>query len=91
VPRNEIAAAVGIAPFFLDDVLVPARRMSAAALERSFRRLYQSDRTLKSARIDPDLSSPAWCASSPTTPAAAPVNARIALDDPTGRGYFARR
>jgi DNA polymerase-3 subunit delta len=54
-PRNEIAAAVGIAPFFLDDVLVPARRMSAAALERSFRRLYQSDRTLKSARIDPDL------------------------------------
>ena len=53
--RNEIAAAVGIAPFFLDDVLVPARRMSVAALERSFRRLYQSDRTLKSARIDPDL------------------------------------
>jgi DNA polymerase-3 subunit delta len=55
VSRNEIAAAVGIAPFFLDDVLVPARRMSVAALERSFRRLYQSDRTLKSARIDPDL------------------------------------
>jgi DNA polymerase-3 subunit delta len=54
-PRPEIAAAVGIAPFFLDDVLIPARRMSVAALERSFRRLYQSDRTLKSARIDPDL------------------------------------
>jgi DNA polymerase III subunit delta len=54
-PRNDIAAAVGIAPFFLDDVLVPARRMSVAALERSFRRLYQSDRTLKSARIEPEL------------------------------------
>jgi DNA polymerase-3 subunit delta len=54
-PRQEIAAAVGIAPFFLDDVLIPARRMSVAALERSFRRLYQSDRTLKGARIEPEL------------------------------------
>jgi len=54
-PRQEIAAAVGIAPFFLDDVLVPARRMSGEALERSFRRLYQSDRSLKSARIDGEL------------------------------------
>jgi DNA polymerase-3 subunit delta len=54
-PRQEIASAVGIAPFFLDDVLVPARRMSEVALERSFRRLYQSDRSLKSSRIDPDL------------------------------------
>lgn len=54
-PRMEIAGAVGIAPFFLDDVLAPARRMSEVALERSFRRLYLSDRTLKSSRIDPDL------------------------------------
>jgi DNA polymerase-3 subunit delta len=54
-PRMEIAGAVGIAPFFLDDVLIPARRMSEAALERSFRRLYQSDRSLKSSRIDPEL------------------------------------
>ena len=46
---------MGIAPFFLDDVLIPARRMSVAALERGLRRLYQSDRTLKSARIEPDL------------------------------------
>jgi DNA polymerase-3 subunit delta len=53
--RPEIAAAVGIAPFFLDDVLIPARRMSVGALERSFRRLYQADRTLKGARIDPEL------------------------------------
>jgi DNA polymerase-3 subunit delta len=55
-PRLEIAGAVGIAPFFLDDVLAPARRMSEAALERSFRRLYQSDRSLKSSRLDPELS-----------------------------------
>jgi DNA polymerase-3 subunit delta len=54
-PRMEIASAVGIAPFFLDDVLAPARRMSEAALDRSFRRLYQSDRSLKSSRIDPEL------------------------------------
>jgi len=54
-PRLEIAGAVGIAPFFLDDVLLPARRMSEAALERSFRRLYQSDRALKSSRVDPEL------------------------------------
>ena len=46
---------MGIAPFFLDDVLVPARRMSHAALARSFDRLYRADRTLKSSRVDPDL------------------------------------
>jgi DNA polymerase-3 subunit delta len=55
VPRIEIAAAVGIAPFFLDDVLVPAGRMSTAALERSFTYLYQADRSLKSSRIDPEV------------------------------------
>jgi DNA polymerase-3 subunit delta len=55
LPRPAIAAAVGIAPFFLDDVLIPARRMSEATLERSFRRLYQSDRNLKGAKIDGDL------------------------------------
>jgi DNA polymerase-3 subunit delta len=54
-PRAEIAARVGIAPFFLDDVLVPARRMSHATLGRSFDRLYQADRRLKSSRVDPDL------------------------------------
>jgi DNA polymerase-3 subunit delta len=54
-PRNDIASAVGIAPFFLDDVLNPARRMSLVALERSYERLYQADRTLKSSRVDPDL------------------------------------
>ena len=55
VPRAEIAAAVGVAPFFLDDILAPASRMSVAALRRSFLELYQADRSLKSSRIDPDL------------------------------------
>jgi DNA polymerase-3 subunit delta len=55
VPRQEIATAVGIAPFFLDDVLIPAGRMSTAALERSFKYLYQADRNLKSSRIDPEI------------------------------------
>jgi DNA polymerase-3 subunit delta len=53
--RPEIAGAVGISPYFLDDVLGPARRMSQAALARSFERLYRADKTLKSSRVDPDL------------------------------------
>jgi DNA polymerase-3 subunit delta len=53
--RNDIAAAVGLPPFFLDDVLVPARRMSEAALRRSFQRLYAADKALKSSRIDGDV------------------------------------
>ena len=54
-PRGEIAAAVGMSPYFLDDVLVPARRMSLAALARAFERLFQSDQALKSSRVDGDL------------------------------------
>jgi DNA polymerase-3 subunit delta len=54
-PRADIAAAVGVAPFFLDDILAPAGRMSVAALRRGFLRLYRADRSLKSSRIDPDL------------------------------------
>jgi DNA polymerase-3 subunit delta len=54
-PRGEIASAVGISPYFLDDVLVPARRMSRATLARAFERLYQSDLALKSSRVDEDL------------------------------------
>jgi DNA polymerase-3 subunit delta len=54
-PRGEIASAVGISPYFLDDVLVPARRMSRATLARAFERLYQSDVALKSSRVDEDL------------------------------------
>jgi DNA polymerase-3 subunit delta len=54
-PRPEIASRVGLAPHFLDDVLIPARRMSDQALAQSFELLYQADRTLKSSRVDPDL------------------------------------
>jgi DNA polymerase III subunit delta len=53
--RAEIAAAVGMSPYFLDDVLVPAKRMSRLALARAFERLYQSDQALKSSRVDDDL------------------------------------
>lgn len=53
--RNDIAAGVGINPYFLDDVLVPARRMSRAALERAFERLYVADVELKSSKLDPEI------------------------------------
>ena len=53
--RPEIAAGVGMSPYFLDDVLVPARRMSRAALAAAFERLYQADRALKSSRVDAEL------------------------------------
>jgi DNA polymerase-3 subunit delta len=53
--RGEIAAAVGMSPYFLDDVLLPARRMTHGALARAFDRLYEADRALKSSRVDGDL------------------------------------
>jgi len=53
--RGDIAAAVGINPYFLDDIMVPARRMSRAALERALERLYQADLALKTSRVEPDL------------------------------------
>ena len=53
--RNEIAAGVGINPYFLDDVLAPARRMSRASLERAFERLYAADVDLKSSKLDPEI------------------------------------
>ena len=53
--RGDIAAAVGINPYFLDDILVPARRMSRAALQGAFERLYQADLGLKTARLEPEL------------------------------------
>lgn len=55
MPREQIAGAVGVPPFFVDDVLVPARKMSNQALARGFERLYKADRTLKSSRIDGEL------------------------------------
>ncbi len=54
-PRGEIAAQVKINPYFLDDVLLPARRMSGPALDRSFRRLYQADWVFKQSRVDSEI------------------------------------
>ena len=53
--RDEIAAGIGVPPFFLDDILAPARRMSIRTLARGFERLYQADRALKSSRVDGEL------------------------------------
>ena len=53
--RPEMASKVGMSPHFLDDVLVPARRMSTGALARSFALLYQADCSLKSSRVDPEI------------------------------------
>jgi DNA polymerase-3 subunit delta len=54
-PRNEIAVRVGMSPHFLDDVLVPAKKMSTSALVHSFDLLYKADQSLKSSRVDPDI------------------------------------
>jgi DNA polymerase III subunit delta len=53
--RGDIASGVGINPYFLDDIMIPARRMSRAALERGFEWLYQADLALKTSRVEPEL------------------------------------
>ncbi|HXU03701.1 MAG TPA: DNA polymerase III subunit delta [Polyangia bacterium] len=53
--RGDIAAGVGINPYFLDDVLAPAKRMSRAALERALERLYQADLLVKTSKVEPEL------------------------------------
>lgn len=53
--RADIASAVGIPPFFVDEILAPARRMAPGALRRGFERLYHADVQLKSSRIDDEL------------------------------------
>jgi DNA polymerase III subunit delta len=55
VSRDQIAAAVGVPPFFVDDVLGPARRMTEPTLARGLERLFQADRALKSSRIDGEI------------------------------------
>jgi DNA polymerase-3 subunit delta len=56
LPRNDLAARIGVPPFFLDDFLGPARRMSVAALERSLLRLHQAERAFKGAsKMDPEI------------------------------------
>jgi DNA polymerase-3 subunit delta len=54
-PRDQIAASVGVPPFFLDQVLGPARRLSGKALYRGWEALYRADRLLKSSRVDPEI------------------------------------
>ena len=53
--RSDIAKAVGLPPFFIDDALGPAQRMSVAALARSHRSLSRADVELKSSRVPPEL------------------------------------
>jgi DNA polymerase-3 subunit delta len=53
--RSEIASAVGINPYFLDDILVPAKRMTRASLAGAFDRLFQADVDLKSSKMDPEV------------------------------------
>ena len=55
MPRDQIAGAIGVPPFFVDDILAPARRMSTRALGNGFERLYRADKALKSSRIDGEL------------------------------------
>lgn len=54
-PRAELPAAIGVPPFALDEILGPARRMTVPALKRSFDKLHQADRLLKSSRVEPEL------------------------------------
>lgn len=54
-PRGEIASSVGISPYFLDDILVPAKRMTRGALANAFERLFEADVGLKSSKMDPEV------------------------------------
>jgi DNA polymerase-3 subunit delta len=56
VPRPEMAGRIGVPPFVLDEILAPARRMTAAALDRSLLRLHQAERGFKtSTKVDPEI------------------------------------
>jgi DNA polymerase-3 subunit delta len=55
VGRGEIASAIGVPPFALDEILAPARQLSVRALARAFERFYRNDRAMKSSRVDADL------------------------------------
>jgi DNA polymerase-3 subunit delta len=50
--KNDIAASLGIHPFFVGDVLQQAQRVSEPALQRTHRALFLADRQLKSSRLD---------------------------------------
>ena len=50
-PRDAIASALGIHPFFVGDIVEQARRFNRGALERTHRALFEADRSLKSSRL----------------------------------------
>jgi DNA polymerase-3 subunit delta len=50
--KFEIAQALGIPPFFVDDIIKQARRLDRARLGRMHAALYLADKNLKSSRLD---------------------------------------
>ncbi|MFI5289829.1 MAG: DNA polymerase III subunit delta [Polyangia bacterium] len=50
--KFDLAQALGIPPFFVDDIERQARRLDRATLEPMHEALYQADRALKSSRLD---------------------------------------
>ena len=54
-PARDLAGALGVPPFAVDELLGPARRATVATLAGDFQRLYRADRALKSSRTDPKV------------------------------------
>lgn len=52
--KFEVAQALGIPPFFVDDIMKQARRLDKARLERMHAGLFKADKDLKSSRIEDD-------------------------------------
>ena len=53
-PRNELAPALGVPPFFVDGIIEQARRLDRAKIERYHDALYRADCAIKSSRLDDD-------------------------------------
>lgn len=53
--KNDIAAALGIHPYFISDLLQQTERFSEHMLQRTHRALFQADRRLKSSRMPEGL------------------------------------
>ena len=52
--KFEIAGALGMPPFFVDETMAQARRFDRAAFERMHDALYRADKDLKSSRLEDD-------------------------------------
>jgi len=50
--KFEIAQALGIPPFFADDIIRQARTLDAARAKRMHAALFAADKNLKSSRLD---------------------------------------